>query len=82
VPPEDQILVAELAGSRVVTESGEELGVLVDVLPTGANDVFVVKGEKKEYLIPALKTVVVGLDLPGKMITVRLPAGLREIYEG
>ena len=69
--------VRDLAGCRVVTTEGEELGELVDVLPTGANDVFVVGRGKEEILIPALKTVVLRIDLEARVLTVQLPVGLR-----
>lgn len=64
-----------------MTEVGDVLGVLKDVLPTGSNDVFVVRGPLREYLIPALKTVVLSIDLRERRIVVRLPEGLREVYE-
>jgi 16S rRNA processing protein RimM len=51
------------------------------VLPAGGNDVFVVQGDKKEYLLPALKTVVTKIDLTARRIEVSLPKGLREVYE-
>lgn len=70
--------VAELAGCRVLTVEGEDLGPLMDVLPTGGNDVFVVGEGKKEILVPALKTVVLSIDLEKRVITVSLPKGLRE----
>ena len=65
----------------MVTETGEVLGELKDVLPSGGNDIFVVAGETHEYMIPALKTVVRNIDVAGKRIDVMLPPGLREIYE-
>jgi 16S rRNA processing protein RimM len=73
--------VAALDGCAVQTEEGETLGLLRDVFSNGANDIFVVRGAAREYLIPALKTVVMGVDLAARRITVRLPAGLREVYE-
>jgi 16S rRNA processing protein RimM len=73
--------VKDLDGCAVVTESGETLGVLKDVYPTGSNDVFVVRSTDREYLIPALKEVVLSVDTAARRILVRLPAGLREIYE-
>jgi 16S rRNA processing protein RimM len=73
--------VSDLAGCHVVTMDGEVLGILTDVLPAGGNDVFVVQGDKKEYLLPALKTVVTKIDLTARRIEVSLPKGLREVYE-
>jgi 16S rRNA processing protein RimM len=57
------------------------LGILADVLPTGGNDVFVVQQGLREMLVPVLPSVVVSVDLSQKRIDVRLPEGLREIYE-
>ena len=73
--------VQDLDGCQVVTEEGEVLGVLADVYPTGANDVFVVRNEKRELLVPALLQVVLNVDLTSRRIVVRLPPGLRDIYE-
>jgi 16S rRNA processing protein RimM len=73
--------VRDLDGCQVFTDQGEYLGTLKDVLPSGGNDIFVVRGESKEYLIPALHTVVLKIDLVAKRIDVTLPPGLREIYE-
>lgn len=77
---EGQYRVSDLARCQVVTESGEVLGRLADVYPTRANDVFVVRGAR-EYLIPALKSVVMEINLEACRIVVRMPAGLKEIYE-
>ncbi len=79
--PDPAYNTRDLDGCAVVTESGEILGVFKDVYPTGANDVFVVRSETREYLIPALKDVVLSIDLTARRIVVRLPPGLREIYE-
>lgn len=76
--------VSEIAGSAVYEASGEKLGILADVLPTGVNDVWVIidsAGTGKELLIPALKTVVLEVDVENRKIVVKLPPGLREIYE-
>lgn len=75
--------MSELSGCEVYDETGEKLGVLVDVLPTAANDVWVVHSAAEkpvEFLIPALKTVVNEVDIAAKKITVSLPTGLKEIY--
>ncbi len=72
--------VSDLVGSEVLTEEGVVLGQLKDVLPTRANDVFVVVQGDQEILIPALKTVVMKVSPEEKRITVRLPKGLEEVY--
>ena len=77
----EEYLVKDLAGCQVFTETSECLGELKDVLPAGGNDVFVVQGEKREYLIPALKSVVQRIDVVARRIDVVLPEGLRQIYE-
>jgi 16S rRNA processing protein RimM len=67
---EDEFYQFELIGLNVETESGEALGTVVEIIETGANDVYVVKdAEGKETLIPALKDVVPVIDpKAGKMI--------------
>ncbi len=73
--------MSDLDGCQVVTIQGESLGVLVDVLPSAGNDIFVVREGQREMLIPALKTVVRSIDLIARRIAVELPPGLREVYE-
>ncbi len=67
----------DLLGLRVLSEEGEHLGELVEVLPTGANDVYrVVRGEE-ELLLPAITTVIRNVDVgKGEMLVCVLP-GLR-----
>lgn len=65
----------ELEGMQVY-EGDHLLGTLSQVLETGANDVYVVKGAKGEICIPALKSVVQHVDVPGRRMDVILPPGL------
>jgi 16S rRNA processing protein RimM len=74
-------LVKDLAGCQVMTDEGECLGILMDVLPSGGHDIFVIQQGLRELLVPALKSVVSEINLKEKRITVSLPPGLREIYE-
>lgn len=67
----------ELEGMQVY-EGEILLGTLSQVLETGANDVYVVKGSKGEICVPALKSVVQHVDVPGKRMDVILPPGLRD----
>ena len=48
----------QIVGLRVVTTDGEEIGTVSEILETGANDVYVVKGGSGERLIPAVKEIV------------------------
>jgi 16S rRNA processing protein RimM len=76
--------VSDIAGSAVFDEKGEFIGTLVDVLPTGGNDVWVIKSglnSSGEILLPALKSVVKKIDVEAKKIYVEMPAGLREVFE-
>ena len=75
-PPEDTYYYYEVLGMQVVTVEGDELGVVTEILVTGANDVYVVSGEKKQTMVPALADVVVAMDVKGQRMTVSLPEGL------
>lgn len=60
---------ADLIGLAVVNTGSEQLGSVVDVLQTGANDVLVVQGER-ERLIPFIATVIREVDPGAGMIRV------------
>lgn len=74
--PEGSYFVCDLIGLDVVDVNGEVIGKVADVLSTGSNDVYVVKKDEKEILIPALKSVVKSIDLKSNRITVELPEEL------
>lgn len=76
---ENEYFIADLIGLTVVTEEGEELGKIDDVLQTGANDVYVVKQKNAaDLLIPAIHDCVKEVDLENGKMTVHLLPGLRE----
>ena len=68
----------QLVGMTVRTDDGRDLGTLEEVLRTGANDVYIVRGEK-EMLVPANAETLCNVDMASRVITVRLPAGLEEL---
>lgn len=74
--PEDTFLICDLIGHNVYDETGEYLGKVADVFQTGSNDVFVVKSEDKEILIPGLKSIFKEVDMKNKKMIVELPEGL------
>jgi len=61
--PEGQYYLYQIIGLAVETTAGEPLGHVTDVLFTGANDVYVVRGERGELLVPAIEEVVKQVDL-------------------
>ncbi len=67
----------QLLGLQVVTDEGEELGHLTDIMETGSNDVYVVTGQGRELLIPALADVVKEIKLDQGVMVVHLLDGLR-----
>jgi 16S rRNA processing protein RimM len=75
-PEEGDYYWVDLIGLSVFTMEGVFLGILEFIFPTGSNDIFVVKNEKTEKLIPALESVVKKIDLVGKTMYVQLPEGL------
>lgn len=72
--------VADLIGLSVVTDEGEEIGKISDVLRTGANDVYEVKREgAKDLLIPVIDSVVKEVDIEGGRVVVELMEGLLDL---
>ena len=69
----------ELIGLNIYTSDDRYIGYLESIIETGANDVYVVKKDNKEILIPALKSVVRSIDIDRKIMRVELPDGLEDI---
>jgi len=75
--PDGQIYQYELIGFKVVDENENPLGTLVEILETGANDVYVVKDDGgKEILLPAIPSVILDLDAGQRLIRVHVLDGL------
>ena len=69
---------ADLIGLSIVDEEGTVLGTLVDVIQTGANDVYEMKredGEENVY-IPAIKDCILDIDIENKQIKIHVIPGL------
>lgn len=74
---EDEYFIADLIGMSVVAEDGTVLGTLADVMPTGANDVYVVRTENgKELLIPAIKECILNVDVEERAMRIHVMDGL------
>ena len=73
----DEYYFHEIIGCLVVTDQGEEIGVVKEILTPGANDVWVIKGKGgKEQLIPYIEEVVKEIDVPAKTIVITPLEGL------
>lgn len=71
----------DLIGLSVFTKEGQALGQIESILDTGGNDVYVVAyqpegQERRETLVPALKSVILAVELEENRMTVDLPEGL------
>lgn len=73
---EGEYYIADIIGSAVVTEEGENFGELTDVIETGANLVYVVQHQGKEVLLPVIPDCVRKVDVENQVITVHIMKGL------
>ena len=74
---EDEYYVADLLGLTIVDESGVTIGELIDVIETGANDVYEVKTpDGGHVLLPAIKDCILDVDMEEKIILVHMLKGL------
>jgi 16S rRNA processing protein RimM len=75
---ENEYFIYDLIDSEIITDTGEALGILTEILTTSANDVYVVKTpDHKEILIPSIKECILNVDVEQKKIIVHLLPGLR-----
>ena len=75
--PEGEYYIHQLVGLNVITDQGQELGKIKEILITGANDVYLVESEEgKEILLPAIEQVVLDIDHESGKITVHILPGL------
>lgn len=73
----DEYFIADLIGIDVFDEEGRRLGVLKDVIETGANDVYSIELENsQELLLPAIKQCILDVDIDNKKMKVHVLDGL------
>lgn len=74
---ENTYFIADLIGITVFDENNTKIGTLVEVFPTGSNDVYVVKDEKgKQILLPAISSVIKKVDIAGEKMIVDINGGI------
>lgn len=74
---EDTYFIQDLIGVEVKdADEGTVYGKITDVLQTGANDVYVIKGNDREYLVPAIPDVIILTDIDNDLMLIRPLEGL------
>lgn len=75
-----EYFICDLIGLSVITDEGEKLGTLTDVLETGANNVYEVTSENgMQYLIPVIDQCILSHDMVNKTVTIHVLPGLLDI---
>lgn len=73
----DEYFIADLMGLRVLDEDDTEIGVLREVMETGANDVYVIDlKDGRELLLPAIRQCVLAVDVAAGFIRIHILEGL------
>lgn len=70
-----EYFLCDIIGASVVTEDGESVGTLEDILETPASAVYIVRGET-EHMIPAVPEFILNTDAENGVITVKLIEGM------
>jgi 16S rRNA processing protein RimM len=72
--PEGEYYHHQLYGLKVIDEAGQEIGMLTEIIETGATDVYVAtSADGKEILLPALQSVILEINLDKHEMKVKLP---------
>jgi len=74
--PEATYYHHDILGLTVQTEAGEGLGEIVDIWPSAAHDLYVVRRDSGEWLLPAVRAFILRIDLPRRVMVVRPIEGL------
>ena len=76
---DDTYFIQDLIGIEVKdVDTDFVYGKITDVMQTSANDVYVIRGNDKEYLVPAIADVVISTDIENNLMTIRPLEGLFE----
>jgi len=73
---EGELYIYQIIGLDAETDAGEWLGKVVEVIETGANDVYLIRGPRGEVLLPAVRDVIVDVDLAERKLLVHLMPGI------
>ena len=75
--PENIFYIHDIVGLTVFTDDDEVVGEIIEVLQTGANDVYVIRPTNgKDVLIPAVESVIVAIKIEDESLIIRSNTGL------
>ena len=74
--PEDEYYAHQIIGLEVYDTGGTRLGKVIDLFPTGSNDVYIIDGPVGELLLPAIDDVIIEVDVEGGRMVVSLMDGM------
>lgn len=79
---ENEYFIADLIGLKAVSDEGEDLGKVADVIQSAANDIYVIeKDGTPDLLIPAILECIKKVDLKAGSMEIHLLPGLRELNQ-
>jgi len=73
---ENEYLLIDLIGLTVISEEGQIIGKILDVMLTGAHDIYVIEHDGKEIMIPAVDEFVKNIDFEKREIVVKIIEGM------
>ncbi|QTL98458.1 16S rRNA processing protein RimM [Iocasia frigidifontis] len=76
---ENEYYIDDLLGYQVITDSGEKLGEIFDVITTEGTDIFLVRDNNNEYMIPAAREIVIDIDMDKGVMVIKPISGLLEL---
>lgn len=68
---DDEYFIADLIGCKLITQDGEELGKIKEILSFGAADVIEAESDKGVLRFPFLKKIIAAIDIDSKIFTVK-----------
>ncbi len=75
-PKQHQFYYYKTIGCEVLSTDGHRIGIIAEVFSTGANDVFVVRVEDHEVLVPVIADIVKDIDILARRVTIETVPGL------
>ena len=77
--PTDTYYLDDLIGCQVLSDDGNDLGVVFDSLTTGGVDLLLVRKDEHEWMLPTAKAILREICLEDSVIQVSLPEGLLDL---